>query len=172
MPLKLLLDENLVSGAMLGAIAGNALAAFYPLDVASVGILPAPPKGTSDADLIAWAASQDRVMFTQDVHTLPGDLDRFVTGGNRSPGVILLRQGLSLSEIADLLYLVSYSSDASNWENTWQWLPRHNSVIARCSPSPRLSFSAIVRWPTMPPGPGDSFAPALLPSTSRRLSYR
>jgi hypothetical protein len=62
-------------------------------------------------------------MVTKDAKTLPADLHDFVVGGNRSPGVIILRQVLSLPEMVDLLYLVSYSSDAANWENNSQWLP-------------------------------------------------
>lgn len=123
MPLKLLLDENLVSHALLGAIAGHALAASQPLDVAGVGIVPAPPKGTSDPELVAWAATQDRILVSKDVKTLPSDLHAFVAAGTRSPGVIILRPRLSLQEILELFYLVSYSSDAANWENNCQWLP-------------------------------------------------
>jgi hypothetical protein len=123
MPLKLLLDENLRSGSVWLAIEAHQKRGTYPLDVLRVGDLHAPPLGSDDNEILRWTAAHGRVLVSQDVHTLEDALVRRIASGGVSPGVIILRKGITVHETVELLLLVAYASEASEWQNALKWLP-------------------------------------------------
>lgn len=123
MPLKLLLDENLRDEAIWHAVAQHQASAKFPLDIVRVGDLETPPLSAPDPQIIEWASEQDRIIVSHDRSTLPTVLATFLAGGRKSPGVILLRSGLTVPQIVDLLVLVTHASSADEWENRCTWQP-------------------------------------------------
>ena len=62
---------------------------------------------TLDPDLLAWAATNDRVLLTQDIQTIPDFARDRIVAGEPMPGVIVVPQRLSLRiAIEDLTLIV------------------------------------------------------------------
>ena len=53
--------------------------------------------GVDDLAVLRPAAGEGRVLISQDRRTMPGHFHRFVSSGAKSPGVILLRGGISIA---------------------------------------------------------------------------
>ena len=53
---------------------------------------------------------------------MPAHFNRFVTQAE-SPGVILLRAGISIAAAADELALIWSASEAGEWRNRLMWIP-------------------------------------------------
>lgn len=81
MPLKLLLDENMRSGALWQAIQSYPGKTDHPLDIVRVGDVATPPLGSSDDAIVHWAAGQERVLISQDVQTLEDAVARRIAAG-------------------------------------------------------------------------------------------
>jgi hypothetical protein len=122
MPLKLLLDENLRADAIWHAVLQHQASGDAPLDIVRVGNAPAPALSARDSQILEWAAGEERIV-SHDLSTLPALLAAFLAPGRRIPGVILLRSGLKVPQIVDLLVLVTYASSADEWENRCTWQP-------------------------------------------------
>ena len=123
MPLKLLLDENLRHASLLTALEAQRGQDRYPLDVARVGDPACPRLGCDDDEIIRWAAEQDRVVLSLDARTLCRALASRLAAGEHSPGIILLRNDLTVAEILELLQLVTHVSDREEWQDTVRWIP-------------------------------------------------
>jgi len=67
--------------------------------------------GASDLDVLRIAADEGRVLISQDRRTMPGHFGRFVSRA-RSPGVILVREGTSISAAIENLVLIWSASEA------------------------------------------------------------
>src|SRR5437879_1341710 len=57
------------------------------------------PDAMEDPDVLALAASAGRILVSHDVHTMPGHFAEFIGKGGLSPGVFLVPQKLSTSEV-------------------------------------------------------------------------
>lgn len=69
-----------------------------------VRVLDALPKGTSDPDILAWAASENRVLITNDRNTMIGHANQRVAAGQFVPGVIATTNEQSIgAAISDIL---------------------------------------------------------------------
>lgn len=123
MPLKLLLDENLRDQALWLAIVRHNSESADVLDVVRVGDRDGPKLGIKDPELLAWAAAEGRILIGLDKSTLPRHLSEFCASRNRSPGVIFLRNDLSIGDVVELLSLITHASEAHEWENTYRWIP-------------------------------------------------
>jgi hypothetical protein len=54
---------------------------------------------------------------------MPDELDRWVGSSVSHPGVVLLRPGLSVSAIIDLLDFINEVSEGHEWRDAFHWLP-------------------------------------------------
>ena len=71
--------------------------------------------GADDPTVLAWAASEARVLLTHDVSTMTQHaLDR-VALGQSMPGVIVIHQRLALGQAIEDLVLVAACSAAEEW---------------------------------------------------------
>jgi predicted nuclease of predicted toxin-antitoxin system len=122
MPLKLLLDENLRIGSLWQAIQKQQRT-DKRLDVLRIGDSDCLSLGAPDAEIIRYSAQAERIVVSRDLRTLGLELAEWINSGQRHPGIILLRLGLSVPQIIDLLVLVSYASDAEDWGGAIRWLP-------------------------------------------------
>ena len=80
-------------------------------------------RGMNDPEVLALAAEQQRVLVSHDVGSMPAHFRAFRTAGQRSVGVFLVPQSLDVGTAIDELLLIWLASEASEWENSLQWLP-------------------------------------------------
>lgn len=85
--------------------------------------LSAGLRGLQDAEVLAVAAAEQRVLVSHDVGTMPGHFRAFRDAGRISSGVFLIPQSLDVGTAIEELLLVWLASEASEWENRLEWLP-------------------------------------------------
>ena len=78
--------------------------------------------GLADPEVLRIAADSGRILVSQDRRTMPAHFVRF-TSGAHSPGVILLREAISISTAIEELALVWAASDAEEWIGRLVWIP-------------------------------------------------
>jgi hypothetical protein len=74
-------------------------------------------EGVPDADVLAIAAEQDRILVTHDRQTMPQHFGSFLMSGRSSPGVFLVSQQVPIGEVIDSLTLIWAASDIAEWKN-------------------------------------------------------
>ncbi len=75
-----------------------------------------------DAEVLAIAAREGRILISHDYGTMPRHFRSFISG-HSSPGVFLISQELPIGLAIEALLLVWVASDASEWENQLTYLP-------------------------------------------------
>ena len=78
--------------------------------------------GVDDAEVLARAARDGRILVTHDQRTMPRHFGEFVQA-QRSPGLLVVPQHLPLREVADDLILIWTATDADEWINRIVFLP-------------------------------------------------
>ncbi|MBE2237008.1 MAG: DUF5615 family PIN-like protein [Caldilineaceae bacterium] len=101
MPPRFLLDEH-VNPAIQRQLQRRSLT----ITVRRVGEIDAPPKGSSDADLLIWAERERFVLVSEDRSTLPGVLRAHLESGQHSYGILWIRPDSSVGELIEELYLI------------------------------------------------------------------
>jgi hypothetical protein len=79
-------------------------------------------EGLPDFEVLRVAAEAGRVLISQDRRTIPGHFRRFLSA-KKSPGVILLREGVSIGSAIEELALIWNGSDAEEWAGRLIWIP-------------------------------------------------
>lgn len=114
--MKLLADENFHR-----AIVRSLLRRLPDLDlvrVQDVGL-----NGADDAALLAWAASEGRVVLTHDVRTLVADAYARVRAELPMPGVIEVSQEAPIGPVVDDLLVLALCSQPGEWEGQVLYVP-------------------------------------------------
>ena len=75
-----------------------------------------------DPEVLRIAAAEGRVLVSQDRRTMPGHFRQFVKDST-SPGVILLREGVSIVSAIDEIVLIWSATEAAEWVNRLAWIP-------------------------------------------------
>jgi uncharacterized protein DUF5615 len=78
--------------------------------------------GLDDAEVLARAARDGRILVTHDQRTMPRHFGEFVQA-QHSPGLLVVPQHLPLREVADDLILIWTATDADEWINRVVFLP-------------------------------------------------
>lgn len=78
--------------------------------------------GLEDPEVLRLAAEAGRILVSQDRRTMPGHFAEHVAM-RKSPGVILLREEVSIAVAIDELMLVWAASEAEEWINRLVWIP-------------------------------------------------
>jgi hypothetical protein len=113
---KLLADEN-----FRGAIVRGLLRRRPDLDLVRV-----PDVGLMEADdptILAWAATEGRLVLTHDAATFIGFAYQRVNAGLPMPGIIEVRQDLPIGLVIDDLFLFIDVSHEGEWANRVLHLP-------------------------------------------------
>jgi hypothetical protein len=77
-----------------------------------------------DEAVLRLAASQSRILVSQDKRTMPGALAAFVNSGGTSPGVLLvIPQNAPIRDVVDALILIWADDRASDWNNLIAKIP-------------------------------------------------
>jgi len=71
-------------------------------------------EGLDDLDVLRIAAASGRILISQDRRTMPPNFARFVKAAY-SPGVILLREGISIAAAIEEIILIWSASEAEGW---------------------------------------------------------
>jgi len=79
--------------------------------------------GVPDTEVLRRAAEQGRVLISQDRRTMPAYFRRYTSVGLQSPGLILLREGVSIAAAIEELVLIWSASEAEEWINRLLWIP-------------------------------------------------
>ena len=111
-----LADENF-NGKLLAALR----AALTDLDV--VRVQDTDKAASPDPELLAWAATTNRVILTHDAETLIGLAYDRVREGLPMPGIIEVRISQSMGTIIDELGLLIEASTPQEFENQVRYIP-------------------------------------------------
>jgi hypothetical protein len=122
MALRFLLDEHL-GGPLWHAIQRHNLRGGLLLDVLRVGDPADLPLGSDDPAILLWAERDDRILITEDVHTMPGHLAAHLQAGHHSPGVFVIALGCSLAQLVGHLELVAHAGQPADYENQITYIP-------------------------------------------------
>lgn len=93
------------------------------VSVFQVGNAPAPPKGSSDADLLLFCEYERRILISADRATLPDFVRRHLEAGRHTNGVLLIGPNVSLGLILEELSLVYEASEDVDWDDVLYYLP-------------------------------------------------
>jgi hypothetical protein len=118
MPPRFLLDEHVNP-----AIQRQLLRRSLDIIVRCVGGPGAPPKGTTDRDLLRWAADQRFVLVSEDRSTLPDCLRDQIADGRHSFGILWIRPGARLGRLIDDLYLIWQICDEAEFIDRGVFIP-------------------------------------------------
>ena len=79
--------------------------------------------GRTDPEVLLFSAEHDRLLVSHDLRTMPDHFMRFLTAGNQSKGVIIIRQQLPIGEAIEWLHLIWLASDTTEWLDRLEILP-------------------------------------------------
>ncbi len=70
-----------------------------------------------DAEVLAFAAQQNRILVTSDLRTMPRYFGEFLEAHGGCPGVFLVKQRAPVADVIEALVMVWAASDADEWKN-------------------------------------------------------
>jgi predicted nuclease of predicted toxin-antitoxin system len=79
--------------------------------------------GKDDPTLLEWAATENRIILTQDVSTLPDFAYERIEANLPMPGVFVLRRKVSLNQLIEDLVLIAEASEQEEWTNLVTHVP-------------------------------------------------
>jgi Domain of unknown function (DUF5615) len=79
-------------------------------------------KGLSDAQVLALAAAEKRILVTHDAKTMPRQFAEFIQS-HESSGVIVVPQHQPVSTVVDELLLIGSATTPEDWTNRICYLP-------------------------------------------------
>ena len=79
--------------------------------------------GSQDPDVLAWAASQGRILLTHDEKTIPGFAYDRVARGEPMPGVLLVPDDIPIGRAIDELEIVLGGSTSDEYHDRVVRLP-------------------------------------------------
>ncbi len=79
-------------------------------------------RGLTDAEVLALAAHERRILVTHDAKTMPRHFAEFVQS-RQSAGVIIIPQHLPVSAVVEELLLISSATSSEDWTNRICYLP-------------------------------------------------
>jgi hypothetical protein len=122
MPLAFVLDEHL-RGPLWQAILRHNLHSDFPLDVVRVGDRPELPLGSDDATILRWAEAEQRLLVTEDRHTMAAHLEAHLTSGRHSPGILIARTGTRIPDLVACLELIAEAGEQSDFADAITYIP-------------------------------------------------
>ena len=122
MALAFLLDEN-IPRRLWRAIQRHNARGENSLDVVRVGEPDELPLSSDDTTILAWATRAERILVTEDKHSIPGHLQEHLREGGHSPGVFLVRTGATILPLIEFLVLVAHASEAREWRDRIEYVP-------------------------------------------------
>jgi hypothetical protein len=122
MPLAFLLDEHL-RGPLWQAILRHNLRGENLLDVVRVGDPDDLPLSADDSTVLAWAEREDRLLLTEDRHTMPAHMQDHLESRHHSPGILIVRTEQSMRMVIDSLKLIAHAGHHDEFANAISYIP-------------------------------------------------
>jgi hypothetical protein len=122
MALTFVFDEH-VRGPLWQAVLRHNLRGGNPLDVVRVGDTPELPLAIDDPEILVWAERDERILVTEDRHTMVSHLQAHLSVGHRSPGILILRPGQRMRELVECLVLIAYAGEAGDFADMITYIP-------------------------------------------------
>lgn len=79
--------------------------------------------GRDDEEVLAWAASEGRILITHDVTTMKQTAYDRIAAGLPMPGVFEISQDVSIGRALDEILLLVLCSDQDEWQGQVRFLP-------------------------------------------------
>lgn len=114
--LKFLADENFD-----GRVLRGLLRHLPQLDLVTVQDLGL--RGRPDAEILARAAEENRILLSYDRATMPSHAHARVSRGERTPGVVILPSDLALQRILDELLVLTQAGRPEDFGDQVTYLP-------------------------------------------------
>ena len=76
-----------------------------------------------DPVLLEWAATEDRIVLTHDVNTIPGFAYDRVRAGHAMPGIFLVSSSMPIGQAIDELTFVIDGSSQEDWKDMVTYFP-------------------------------------------------
>ena len=114
--LRLLIDQNFNQKILCGLL--NRIPHLDAVTTQEVGLSETP-----DPELLAWAASEARILLTQDLQTVPDFAAARISAREPMPGVFVVPQQVPIGRAIEELTTLILCSEQSEWENLVVWLP-------------------------------------------------
>lgn len=114
--LRLVSDENFNGDIVRGLF--RRLPHLELVRVQDVGLMQTP-----DADILEWAASQERVLLSHDVSTVPPAAYQRISAGKPMPGVFIVPDRMPISEAIDEVLFLSEDVEPNEWKDQVLFLP-------------------------------------------------
>lgn len=79
--------------------------------------------GRNDEEVLAWAASEGRILITHDVTTMKQTAYDRIAAGLPMPGVFEISQDVSIGRALDEILLLVMCSEQDEWQGEVRFLP-------------------------------------------------
>ncbi len=114
--LRLAVDENFNNDILRGLLRRKR--ELDAVRVQDVGL-----SGADDRTVLAWAATEDRLLLTHDAATITFYVDERIAAGLHMPGVIVVGRTVSIGQAVDDILLLVELSLEGEWEGQVLYLP-------------------------------------------------
>ncbi len=79
--------------------------------------------GKNDLVVLDWALSEQRILLTHDIKTIPAQALSMLEAGQPIPGILLSHLDVSIGQIIADLLLIAECSKQEEWEGQIHYLP-------------------------------------------------
>lgn len=93
------------------------------IEVLVVGDPDAPPKGTSDPDILEWLEINYFILVTENRSTIPDHLMTHYAAGRHISGLFWIRPDTPLGQVTEELYLIWHASTAEEYKDRTLFIP-------------------------------------------------
>lgn len=110
---------------------------------AMVDILPARKAGIEGAthlEVLAHAATLERILVSHDIDGLPAAFEQFLDAGNTSPGVFLIDPLTPVSAVSEWLTNAASATEPHHWDNLILEIPFLRLLELPDAPEPKLAL--------------------------------
>lgn len=114
--MKFACDENF-NGALLKALKNR----IPDLDV--IRVQDTDMMGFSDPDLLERLNEMDSILLTHDAKTMPTHVYERINRGLEVAGVVLIRQTISIGELAEQLEILILATEPHEFKNVIHYIP-------------------------------------------------
>lgn len=79
--------------------------------------------GASDPDVLAWAATEGRVLLSHDTQTMPNHVAARIEAGHTVAGVVIVRQQRAIGPIIEQLLIVAFCASPDELRDQIIYIP-------------------------------------------------
>ncbi len=88
-----------------------------------IGRGAAPPKSTSDPDVLLWCEENGFILVTNNRKTMPVHLTAHLAQGRHIPGIFILNEDMSIGDVLDELHLIWIAGKEQDYVDRIAFMP-------------------------------------------------